>query len=251
MTVDYLPRLGEVIEVFDVDDEDIEDVAAKAGKDPEEYKHVGFFESKSKSTITEATGDTAAKKAASKKFWSAAKYGNRMEEEAFHTAFDDELKELGMMDMFDERGILADDYGRIKKAKEANPDSWALKALGTLWALRYKDLIYFKAEEEDQAKRHAEYERQEAEERAEKERKATEQRELLTQELKALVPDALKKVDQEALKNYKDAFNVTDADFDVEVASSNYVKVYPAKSGYTFGRNSKLDTLTDIVNIIK
>lgn len=38
-------NLGDVVEVFDVEDEDIEDVAAIAGKDPEEYKQVGFFES--------------------------------------------------------------------------------------------------------------------------------------------------------------------------------------------------------------
>ncbi len=49
-TVDYLPRLGEVVDVFDVDDDDIEAVAEIAGKDPEEYKHVGFFESKSTNT---------------------------------------------------------------------------------------------------------------------------------------------------------------------------------------------------------
>jgi hypothetical protein len=36
-------NLGDVVEVFDVEDEDIEDVAALAGKDPEEYKNVGFF----------------------------------------------------------------------------------------------------------------------------------------------------------------------------------------------------------------
>ena len=37
---------GDILEVFDVEDEDIEEVAAIAGKDPEEYKHVGFFESR-------------------------------------------------------------------------------------------------------------------------------------------------------------------------------------------------------------
>ena len=36
-------NLGDVVEVFDVEDEDIEDIAAMSGKDPEEYKNVGFF----------------------------------------------------------------------------------------------------------------------------------------------------------------------------------------------------------------
>ncbi len=150
--------------------------------------------------ITEATGDDAAKKAASKKFWSAAKYENKMEEEAFHIAFDDELEELGLMDMFDERGVLANDYERIKKAKEANPDSWALKALGKLWALRYKDKQYFKAEEEEVARKRAEsermaaeYERQQAEkkaaEEAAKEREFDDHKELLKTYLSTIDPE--------------------------------------------------------------
>lgn len=75
---------------------------------------------------------------ASKRFWDDARYW-RMNEDAFHAAFDDELKELGLMDVFTSEGAFTgkDVYGKIKAAKEANPDSWAVKALAKLWALRY------------------------------------------------------------------------------------------------------------------
>ncbi len=60
--VSVVPKLGRVVEVFDVEDEDIQDVAAIAGKDPEEYKHVGFFEDLSEE-ITEAKTAEDAKNA--------------------------------------------------------------------------------------------------------------------------------------------------------------------------------------------
>lgn len=37
---------GNVVDVFDVDEEVINAFAQEHGLDPEEYKHVGFFESK-------------------------------------------------------------------------------------------------------------------------------------------------------------------------------------------------------------
>jgi hypothetical protein len=49
-------NLGDVVEVFDVEDGDIEDVAAIAGKEPEEYKNVGFFESAKTKKLKEAAG---------------------------------------------------------------------------------------------------------------------------------------------------------------------------------------------------
>lgn len=155
--------------------------------------------------ITEATGDDAVKKAASKKFWSAAKYEHKMEEEAFHTAFDDELEELGMMDMFDERGILADDYGRIKKAKEDNKDSWALKALGTLWALRYKENKYFKAELED-LKKWKEEQKAKAAKEAEERKKA---RDLKLAEARETLKTYISKVDPKLVADYEAAVGVS------------------------------------------
>jgi phosphoglycolate phosphatase-like HAD superfamily hydrolase len=73
---------------------------------------------------------------ASKRFWAEARVG-RMDEDSFHAAFDDELKSLGLMDMFDADGVLVDDHPRISNAIDNNPDSWAVKALGKLWGLRY------------------------------------------------------------------------------------------------------------------
>ena len=93
---------------------------------------------------------TPAQKTASKKFWAAAGEG-RMDEEAFHTAFDEELTELGLMDMFDADGVLENNYSRIAEAKKTNPDSWGIKALGKLWALRYKERKLFKSEREKAA----------------------------------------------------------------------------------------------------
>jgi hypothetical protein len=52
-------NLGDVVEVFDVEDEDIEDVAAIAGKDPEEYKNVGFFESSAGSKLKNTLKESA------------------------------------------------------------------------------------------------------------------------------------------------------------------------------------------------
>jgi hypothetical protein len=81
--------------------------------------------------LTEATDIEA-----SKRFWAAAK-NDQIDEVSFHAAFDDELKELGLLDMFDARGVLANNYGRILRAQEANPDSWAVRALYKFWKLRY------------------------------------------------------------------------------------------------------------------
>ena len=151
------------------------------------------------------------KVAASKKFWSEAKQ-NRMDEDSFHTAFDDELTELGLMDMFDARGVLENNYGRIKKAADANPESWAIKALGKLWALRYSknrdwSVVmnnYFKSEKEErEAKRKA------AEE--EEKRKLEEQKRIRAEKLKKyqqLILTYLRKVDAEAVDQYEEIIGV-------------------------------------------
>lgn len=156
--------------------------------------------------LSEAANDPT-KVAASKKFWFEAKQ-NRMDEDSFHTAFDDELTELGLMDMFDARGVLENNYGRIKKAADANPESWALKALGKLWALRYSknrewSVVmnnYFKSEKaEQEAKRKA------AEE--EKTRKLEEQKRIRAEKLKKyqqLILTYLRKVDADAVDQYEE-----------------------------------------------
>jgi hypothetical protein len=191
-----IPELGEVVEVFNVEEEDIEEVAAIAGKDPEEYEQIGFFESLSEE-ITEATDFRA-----SKEFWSAAKIGS-MDEDAFHKAFDQELTELGLMDMFDADGVLANDYGRIAKAKEANPDSWAAKALGKLWALRYKDQKLFRSEKAKKAERDAELKAEAERIEAEKKKQMAEEKAARLEKNQELVLNAIAKVDPEAIAEYE------------------------------------------------
>lgn len=154
--------------------------------------------------LSEAANDPT-KVAASKKFWSGAKIG-KMEEDAFHTAFDDELTELGLMDMFDANGVLENNYGRIADAKKAHPDSWAAKALGSLWGLRYgknRSYIYdnlFKSEKDArEARRKAEEE--------EKARKLEEQKRIRAEKLKKyqqLILTYLRKVDATAADQYEE-----------------------------------------------
>ena len=78
---------------------------------------------------------------ASSQFWSEAKAG-RLDSTSFWSAYSSELRKLGLLDLFDtnykelkEKGS----YGRIKKAAEENPDSWAVKALLKVWVLQFKD----------------------------------------------------------------------------------------------------------------
>jgi hypothetical protein len=79
---------------------------------------------------------------ASKAFWDAARE-NRLDDISFHSAFDEELSELGLMDIFNAEGILPNSgiWSRIKDAKAANPESWAIKALQKMWALQFKDKV--------------------------------------------------------------------------------------------------------------
>ncbi len=159
---------------------------------------------------------------ASRKFWAAAKNG-KIDEEAFHTAFDADLAELGLTDVFTEDGRLTgkDVYGKIKATKEANPDSWAVKALSKLWALRYVDNVLFTSEKAEKAASIEADKKRREEERAEKERLAKEECEALTQEYKALLPEALKLVDPDLLARFVEAYGITDADIDVEVILTN------------------------------
>lgn len=168
----------------------------------------------------------------SKKFWAAAKAG-QIDAEAFHAAYDDELKALGLMDMFDSAGVIENNYGRIKRAKDENPDSWALKALGKLWALKYKDNAKFPSEIAlDQKKDRAT---------------------VLTQEYNAVLTDALKAVDQSALAEYKALANVTDADFRVSVIrhlGKDTLNIQIGPSGFLYLHNPAADKLTELTTIL-
>jgi hypothetical protein len=77
---------------------------------------------------------------AAKTFWAAAKEG-KIDEDSFEAAYRDELVKLKLWYDLMYRGVLKDksSYGKIKKAAEENPDSWAVKALLKLWVLQFKD----------------------------------------------------------------------------------------------------------------
>ena len=78
---------------------------------------------------------------ASSQFWSEAKAG-RLDSTSFWSAYSSELRKLGLLDLFDTNYKELKEkssYGRIKKAAEENPDSWAVKALLKMWVLQFKN----------------------------------------------------------------------------------------------------------------
>ena len=78
---------------------------------------------------------------ASSQFWSEAKAG-RLDSTSFWSAYSSELRKLGLLDLFDteyKEHKEKSSYGRIKKAAEENPDSWAVKALLKMWVLQFKN----------------------------------------------------------------------------------------------------------------
>jgi hypothetical protein len=106
----------------------------------------------------------AADPRASREFWDWAR-DNKISTYWFHKAFDEELTAMGLMDIFNEEGMLKDNrtWDRIKSAQETNPDSWAVRALKKMWVLQFKEGVTKsveqtrrEAEEEERAKRQAE-----------------------------------------------------------------------------------------------
>ena len=136
----------------------------------EEAEQIGWSRVDADSLYVSEVVNEDAKSDAGKKFWAAAKT-NKIDEKSFHAAYDDELRDLGLMDVFTAEGALVNKsvYGKIKAAKEANPDSWAVKALSRLWALRYVENVKFASEiaadkaAADEAQLKAEQRRQEEE----------------------------------------------------------------------------------------
>ena len=77
----------------------------------------------------------------SSQFWSEAKVG-RLDGSSFWAAYSSELRRLGLLDLIDTNYKELKEkssYGRIKKAAEENPDSWAVKALLKMWVLQFKN----------------------------------------------------------------------------------------------------------------
>ena len=77
----------------------------------------------------------------SSQFWSEAKAG-RLDGSSFWAAYSSDLRKLGLLDLFDTNYKELKEkssYGRIKKAAEEHPDSWAVKALLKMWVLQFKN----------------------------------------------------------------------------------------------------------------
>ena len=175
----------------------------------EEAEQIGWSRVDADSLYVSEVVNEDAQSDAGKKFWAAAKT-NKIDEESFHAAYDDELRDLGLMDVFTAEGALVNKgvYGKIKAAKEANPDSWAVKALSRLWALRYVENVKFASEvaadkaAADEAQRRAEQRRQEEEAaKVAKEEKFKEYQETLK--------TYISKVDSEIVTAYEQAAGVS------------------------------------------
>jgi hypothetical protein len=175
---------------------------------------------------------------AAKKFWTAAK-NKQIDEESFYTAYEDEIKQLDLDGIFwtrkkadgtigigklKNRGV----YGDIKKAKEANPDSQAVKAVSKLWALQFVDGVKYTCDIREKEEK----ERAEAERKAEAERLDKEETDAMLQVCRELLKDALTKVNRVDLEKYLKTFNITEADIDfraVKTYSDNkYITVEPS-----------------------
>ena len=172
---------------------------------------------------------------ASKRFWDNAKI-KVIDDRAFHIAYDNELKELGLMDIFNDDGTFTgkDVYGKIKEAKENNPDSWAVKALMKLWALKYVDNILFEVEKRNIEK---------------------ETRNTLIKEYTDLLPEALATVDPELLESYLSLYKTTTDNILIELSNSFTMSIRPSANGYPIRPTIKVDPnstdkLADLINLL-
>ena len=175
----------------------------------EEAEQIGWSRVDADSLYVSEVVNEDAKSDAGKKFWAAAKT-NKIDEESFHAAYDEELTELGLMDVFTAEGALVNKgvYGKIKAAKEANPDSWAVKALSRLWALRYVDNVKFASEvAADQAA--AEEAQRRAEQRRQEEEAAKVAKEEKLKEYQETLKTYISKVDSEVVAAYEQAAGVS------------------------------------------
>ena len=145
---------------------------------------------------------------ASKKFWAAAQE-RRIDAEAFHAAYDADLRDLGLMDVFTPEGTLVNKgvYGKIKAAKETDPSSQAVKALNKLWVLKYVDRIDFpselaaaeaaaKAAEEDRLRREEKYRQEQEAAKLAKEEKLKEYQEILKTYISEVDPSLITTYEQ-------------------------------------------------------
>ena len=191
-------------------------------------KFIELYESLSK--LNEATDFYA-----SKRFWDNAKT-KVIDDRAFHAAYDSELKELGLMDIFNADGTFTGKsvYGKIKEAKETNPDSWAVKALMKLWALKYVDNILFEVEKENIEK---------------------ETRNTLIKEYTDLLPEALAAVDPELLESYLSFYKTTTNNILIELYNDFTMSIRPSADRHPIRPTIKVDPnstdkLADLINLL-
>jgi hypothetical protein len=164
---------------------------------------------------------------ASKQFWAAAKR-SEIDENAFHTAFDDELAELGLTDLFDKYGRLKNrgTYEQIKAAKEANPSSWAVKALNKLWVLSYVNFKSYLVDKELKAQRDAELAAQRKAEQEAAELKKEEERQNFIREWSPALPAALERLDQKLLNQFLEITKTDIKDLSIEHEKHTDGKAY-------------------------
>lgn len=190
-------------------DDDVKKSFTVQAASKEEAEQIGWSRVDADSLYVSEVINEDAKSDAGKKFWAAAKT-NKIDEESFHAAYDDELRDLGLMDVFTADGALVNKgvYGKIKAAKEANPDSWAVKALSRLWGLRYVENVKFASEvatdkaAADEAQRREEQKRKEEEE-------ATIAKEEKFKEYQETLKTYIGKVDSDVVAAYEQAAGVS------------------------------------------
>lgn len=187
-----------------------------------------------------------AKSDAGKRFWAAAK-NNKIDEDSFYEAYEEELKQLGLDGIFwpekradgtigigklKHRGV----YGEIKKAKEANPSSYAVKACAKLWVLQFVEGAEYKVD---------------TREREERQRKADEMKRLEQerqerdlQKYRDILPDALSAIKPEIIQEYLDAYKINKDDIDITIFKTyngeTKIAVLPTKL-FTYSVNNPKD----------
>jgi hypothetical protein len=149
-------------------------------------------------------------KEASKQFWAAAKEGIA-DDVAFHAAFDTELEELGLKELFLTNGYFKhrNVYEQIKAAKIEYPDSWAVRALNKLWVLVYIDKIEYKSIKDAREKFRAEQQAKEEAERA--------AHDAIIKAWKDALVTAVSKVDPDELKQFLAIENITADQLSVKI----------------------------------
>lgn len=183
---------------------------------------------------------------ASKRFWADAKEG-KLNDQAFKKAFKDELETLNLWSLIDEEyysssrfytpthtGSLKDksSYGAIKKAAEANPDSWAVKAMLKMWVLQFKDRVKsnsqlaMEKEQEASAKRKQDYDANKAAYEAAKEEFKDNYVQKVTDIVNKVATDFASKAYETAKATVEKMMKFAT---DTEALSKGFIKSYPVR----------------------